>query len=144
MQVILGDLNTQANSLARLSPHYCTDHMRWASFGWFEAEVWAAHVLGWPDHKGPDRPRHTTNNKRGDHDPWLVRLVAAVAALITKPNQVKAVLHFMMSLEVLPQHAQEHAVPFSYSCKVAAVVGWQGCCKVIGCISRLAVCPCKV
>lgn len=45
-QAILGDLNTQANSLARLSPNYCTDHMRWLSLGWFEAEIWAKYVLG--------------------------------------------------------------------------------------------------
>ena len=39
-QAILGDLNTSANGLARLSPHYCCDRMRWWTLGWFEAEVW--------------------------------------------------------------------------------------------------------
>ncbi|KAF5827759.1 hypothetical protein DUNSADRAFT_18793, partial [Dunaliella salina] len=44
-QAILGDLNTQANSLARLSSNYCTDRMRWRSLGWFEAEVWDQYIL---------------------------------------------------------------------------------------------------
>jgi hypothetical protein len=46
LQAILGDLNTQANSLARLSSNYCTDHMRWRTLGYFEAEIWDKHVLG--------------------------------------------------------------------------------------------------
>lgn len=36
---LMGDLNTLGNGVARLSPNYCTDHMRWLSLGWYEAEV---------------------------------------------------------------------------------------------------------
>lgn len=41
----MGDLNTMGNGVARLSPHYCTDHMRWGSLGWFEAELLDRRVL---------------------------------------------------------------------------------------------------
>ncbi|KAG2483952.1 hypothetical protein HYH03_017198 [Edaphochlamys debaryana] len=42
---LMGDLNTLANGVARLSPHYCNDHLRWASLGWFEAELLDHRVL---------------------------------------------------------------------------------------------------
>lgn len=44
-QAILGDMNTMAHGIARLSPHYCTDHMRYRSIGMDEAAVWHRHVL---------------------------------------------------------------------------------------------------
>ena len=43
-QLLLGDFNTLAHSLARLSPKYCRDGLRWA-LGWTEAQWVAAHVL---------------------------------------------------------------------------------------------------
>ncbi|GIL87753.1 hypothetical protein Vretimale_13082 [Volvox reticuliferus] len=46
---LMGDLNTLANGVARLSPHYCTDHLRWGSLGWFEAELLDKKVLGVKD-----------------------------------------------------------------------------------------------
>jgi hypothetical protein len=42
---ILGDLNTMAHGVARLSPHYCCDAMRWRSLGSSEAAFWQRHVL---------------------------------------------------------------------------------------------------
>jgi hypothetical protein len=44
-QAILGDLNTLANGVARLSPYYCNDQMRWWTLGWYEAEVWDQVIL---------------------------------------------------------------------------------------------------
>jgi hypothetical protein len=44
-QAILGDLNTMAHGVARLSPRYCTDRMRALSLGTAEAVVWERHVL---------------------------------------------------------------------------------------------------
>lgn len=44
-QVILGDLNTMGHSVARLSPNYCCDSMRWRSLGSSEAAWWQKHVL---------------------------------------------------------------------------------------------------
>lgn len=44
-QVILGDLNTMANGIARLSPNYCCDDLRWGSLGMSEARYWQRHVL---------------------------------------------------------------------------------------------------
>jgi hypothetical protein len=44
-QAILGDLNTMAHSLARLSPNYCRDAMRWRSLGSSEAAWWQRYVL---------------------------------------------------------------------------------------------------
>lgn len=44
-QAILGDFNTLSHGIARLSPHYCTDSLRWGSLGFTEAEWWTKHVL---------------------------------------------------------------------------------------------------
>ena len=43
--MILGDLNTMGHSVARLSPNYCCDHMRWGSLGSCEAAWWQRNVL---------------------------------------------------------------------------------------------------
>lgn len=42
---ILGDLNTMAHGIARLSPNYCRDAMRWLSLGCSEAAWWQRNVL---------------------------------------------------------------------------------------------------
>lgn len=42
---IMGDLNTMAHGIARLSPNYCCDHMRWRSLGLYEAQVWQRHIF---------------------------------------------------------------------------------------------------
>ena len=34
-----------AHGLARLAPIYANDALRYKSFGWMEAEVWAHYVL---------------------------------------------------------------------------------------------------
>lgn len=47
-QAILGDFNTLSHGIARLSPHYCTDSLRWGSLGFTEAEWWTKHVLTRP------------------------------------------------------------------------------------------------
>ncbi|KAG1678403.1 hypothetical protein FOA52_015170 [Chlamydomonas sp. UWO 241] len=44
-QCIAGDLNTLGNGVARLSPKYCNDHMRWWTIGYSEAEVWDQVVM---------------------------------------------------------------------------------------------------
>ena len=51
-QMILGDLNTMGHGVARLSPRYCCDAMRWRSLGWYEAAWWHVHVLSQVSHKG--------------------------------------------------------------------------------------------
>lgn len=48
-QAILGDLNTMAHGIARLSPNYCCDRMRWLSVGRDEAAVWEHSVLSMRD-----------------------------------------------------------------------------------------------
>mmetsp|Transcript_8371 Transcript_8371/g.25104 ORF Transcript_8371/g.25104 Transcript_8371/m.25104 type:complete len:379 (+) Transcript_8371:2625-3761(+) len=48
-QAILGDLNTMAHGVARLSPHYCCDVMRWRSLGSSEAQWWDRYVLSASD-----------------------------------------------------------------------------------------------
>lgn len=52
---LMGDLNTMGNGVARLSPHYCTDHMRWGSLGWFEAELLDRRVLAVQDPEPTNR-----------------------------------------------------------------------------------------
>ena len=44
-QLIMGDLNTLGNGVARLGRNYCNDVMRWRSLGYFEAEVFDQCVL---------------------------------------------------------------------------------------------------
>jgi hypothetical protein len=44
--VIMGDLNTMANGVARLSPHYCCDQLRWRTLGVSEACWWNKHIFG--------------------------------------------------------------------------------------------------
>ena len=44
-QVIMADLNTMANGVARLSPNYCCDALRFGSLGLSEAQWWHRHVL---------------------------------------------------------------------------------------------------
>jgi endonuclease/exonuclease/phosphatase family metal-dependent hydrolase len=44
-QAVLGDLNTMAHSVARLSPSYCCDSFRWRSWGSTEARFWADNVF---------------------------------------------------------------------------------------------------
>lgn len=44
-QAIMGDLNTMAHGVARLSPSYCCDILRWRALGWYEAAWWDRFVL---------------------------------------------------------------------------------------------------
>ncbi|KAL4422229.1 hypothetical protein ABPG77_009704 [Micractinium sp. CCAP 211/92] len=58
-QAILGDMNTMAHGIARLSPSYCCDHMRFRSIGMDEAVVWHRHVLPVAD------PRYAPDSSSG-------------------------------------------------------------------------------
>lgn len=59
-QAILGDLNTMAHGIARLSPNYCCDAMRFWSIGRTEAYFWHQTVLSvadpshLPEHDGTE------------------------------------------------------------------------------------------
>lgn len=44
-QAILGDLNTMAHGIARLSPSHCCDMMRFRSIGYDEASMWQRYVI---------------------------------------------------------------------------------------------------
>uniref|UniRef100_A0A1D2A2B6 Endonuclease/exonuclease/phosphatase domain-containing protein n=1 Tax=Auxenochlorella protothecoides TaxID=3075 RepID=A0A1D2A2B6_AUXPR len=46
---ILGDMNTMAHGVARLSPSYCCDRMRFRFLGSTEGEVWQDKILSVPD-----------------------------------------------------------------------------------------------
>lgn len=48
-QAILGDMNTMGHGIARLSPHYCCDSLRWRSLGMEEGVVWEKYVLACRD-----------------------------------------------------------------------------------------------
>jgi len=81
-QIILGDFNTMAHGIARLSPKYCLDHMRWKSLGRTEAEFWSDHILSYHvEHgeinthlKGLGLPHSVLTNARnsGFFDPFDV------------------------------------------------------------------------
>ena len=48
-QAILGDLNTMAHGIARLSPNFCNDRMRFLSIGQSEATFWHQNLFMVPD-----------------------------------------------------------------------------------------------
>lgn len=48
-QVIMADLNTMANGIARLSPNYCCDSLRFWSLGQSEAEWWHRNIFSTSD-----------------------------------------------------------------------------------------------
>ncbi|KAJ2963410.1 hypothetical protein NQZ79_g1521 [Umbelopsis isabellina] len=52
-QLLFGDLNTMAHSIARLSPKYATDRYRLMSLGRTESQWWKDNVLSWQDRDGP-------------------------------------------------------------------------------------------
>ena len=67
-QAILGDLNTMAHGIARLSPNYCCDAMRFWSIGQTEAYFWHHKVFSVTD------PRHVPERDGeilGESSPWL-------------------------------------------------------------------------
>jgi len=52
-QALLGDFNTLAHGIARLSPHYCKDFLRWRSIGSHEAEWWEDNIFSFHVEDGP-------------------------------------------------------------------------------------------
>lgn len=56
-QIIMGDFNTLAHGIARLSPKYCTDIMRILSVGSTESEWWVRNLLTVRDEDGPVNTR---------------------------------------------------------------------------------------
>eukprot|EP00835_Amoeboradix_gromovi_P000925 NODE_35_length_31537_cov_0.293403.p7 type:complete len:376 gc:universal NODE_35_length_31537_cov_0.293403:28922-27795(-) len=44
-QILCGDLNTMGHGIARFSPSYCNDQMRWKSIGYSESEFFYDRVL---------------------------------------------------------------------------------------------------
>jgi len=80
-QMICGDLNTMAHSIARLSSRYCRDKYRWQSFGYSEAQWWDRNVLAWHCEDGPrnlsleraggfSEPTIRAARNPGFWDPW--------------------------------------------------------------------------
>lgn len=71
-QIIMGDLNTMAHGIARFSPKYCRDFLRFWSLGHSEASFWSKYLLDVlhngsddsPNHKLlPLHPRHFSNKE---------------------------------------------------------------------------------
>jgi len=57
IQMILGDLNTMAHGIARLSPKYCTDDLRWRSLGYTESEIFENTVLDFHEEDGEENTK---------------------------------------------------------------------------------------
>ncbi|ORZ36738.1 Endonuclease/exonuclease/phosphatase [Catenaria anguillulae PL171] len=55
-QILCGDLNTMAHGIARLSPNFCNDSMRWRTLGSTEAEWLTRNVLAQPAKDMPFNP----------------------------------------------------------------------------------------
>lgn len=56
-QIILGDLNTMAHSIARMSPKYCRDFLRFWSIGLSEGAFWEKYLFN-VLHDGTNLPNH--------------------------------------------------------------------------------------
>ncbi|KAI9178835.1 hypothetical protein H9P43_005497 [Blastocladiella emersonii ATCC 22665] len=79
-QMICGDLNTMAHGIARLSPSFCNDSMRWRTLGSTEAEWLTRNVLAQPARDLPFNPALLSLNlppavveaarNPGFHEPW--------------------------------------------------------------------------
>ena len=52
-QILCGDLNTLGHGIARFSPNYCNDEMRWKSIGYAESEFFYDRVLKFNVSDGP-------------------------------------------------------------------------------------------
>jgi endonuclease/exonuclease/phosphatase family metal-dependent hydrolase len=72
-QLLLGDFNTLAHSLARFSSRYCRDGLRWRTLGWTEAEWWASHALDY----GPDDALEHAMRQGGEAGEVLQRLLSS-------------------------------------------------------------------
>ncbi|KAI9497471.1 Endonuclease/exonuclease/phosphatase [Zychaea mexicana] len=66
-QIICGDLNTMAHSIARLSPKYATDRYRYLSLGETESSWWDRRVFAFHEQDGPVNSRLATAG-------WLSRV----------------------------------------------------------------------
>lgn len=72
-QVLMGDLNTMAHGIARLSPSFCSDNMRWLSLGRDEAVMWENYVLSVEDpqyHLDSDKDVLKRNLSHGNDIFW--------------------------------------------------------------------------
>ncbi|KAI3428040.1 hypothetical protein D9Q98_006426 [Chlorella vulgaris] len=98
-QAILGDMNTMAHGIARLSPNYCCDRMRFRSIGLDEAMVWHRYVLPVTDLRYTASSAHcgtsasaglsaTSASKAASDQPAAAAAsaAAAAAAAVGEPN----------------------------------------------------------
>jgi endonuclease/exonuclease/phosphatase family metal-dependent hydrolase len=75
LQLICGDFNTLAHSIARLSAKYCKDSYRFRSLGWTEPEFLQSKVLNvfsWDHEENPhfSDPELRSAVNPGFYDPW--------------------------------------------------------------------------
>ncbi|KAI9255806.1 Endonuclease/exonuclease/phosphatase [Phascolomyces articulosus] len=71
-QIICGDLNTMAHSIARLSSKYATDRYRILSLGETETNWWDRRVLGFHEQDGPINSKIATSGWFAWILPWFL------------------------------------------------------------------------
>lgn len=57
-QLIMGDLNTMAHGIARFSPKYCKDALRFISLGYSEGQWWQKYLFNIINHSIDDSENH--------------------------------------------------------------------------------------
>ncbi|KAJ2351813.1 hypothetical protein IWW50_004590 [Coemansia erecta] len=80
-QLIFGDLNTFAHSLARVSPRYAHGWHRFRTLGMSEPEWWVKNILSWSLNDGP---LNTRLNEEGMAD--SVRFPSGILAAAANPG----------------------------------------------------------
>ncbi|KAG2227642.1 hypothetical protein INT45_004683, partial [Circinella minor] len=71
-QLICGDLNTMAHSIARLSSKYANDRYRFLSLGETEASWWDRRLLSFHEQDGPINSKLSTSGWFGWIFPWFI------------------------------------------------------------------------
>lgn len=80
-QAILGDLNTMAHGIARFSPKFCTDKMRFWSLGQSEASFWHHKVFCITDPDTVPEQEHAQRNSEADKHAGPHQQAGGTAAL---------------------------------------------------------------
>ena len=80
-QAILGDLNTMAHGIARFSPKFCTDKMRFWSLGQSEASFWHHKVFCVTDPNTVPEQDHAQRSSKADKQASPHQQVGSTAAV---------------------------------------------------------------
>ena len=107
-QVIMGDLNTMAHGIARFSPAFCQDQMRFRSLGSDEAVMWERYVLSVEDpqyHPESDRDMLKRIGRSFSHGDELPRSSSLSSQSMANGNGLTRTWKSTSNLRVLSDNA---------------------------------------